>query len=137
MTIHQLKDRCWELRPPADDERCPHFDSEAAALDALKDDRGDDPEAYAATKPVRLDAPCWMVQCDGECETVLDEEGEGYVFHHDSRTEAEETMACYDFRYVGDLVFCEEDAPADGQVPPPSPVQQEAAGQLPLPGVAT
>ena len=76
------------------------------------------------------------VQCDGECETVLDEEDEGYIFHHDSRAEAEQTAAGYHWASDGDgRVFCEEDAPA-GAVPVPSPAELEAAGQLRLPGVA-
>jgi hypothetical protein len=135
MTIHQLPDRCWELQPPTDDERGTHYDTEAAALRGLKEDRENDEKPYAETKPVQLPAGCWAVQCDGECGTVLDEEDEGYVFHHDSRTKAEQTAAGYDWAFDGDgRVFCEEDAPADA-VALPTPAELEAAGQLVLPGV--
>ena len=134
MTIHQLPGRCWELQPPTDEERYPHFDTEAEALADLKEDRENHEQAYADTKPVQLDAPCWVVQCDGECETVLDEEGEGWTFHHDSRADAETTAAAYDFRHVGDSVFCDEDAPEDSALLL-SPAEREAAGQLVLPGV--
>ncbi len=132
MTIHQLPERCWELQPPTDDERSPHYDTEAAALEALKEDRENDDQPYADTKPVRLDAPCWVVQCDGECETVLDTEDEGYVFHHDSRAEAERTAAGYHMAFGDDgRVFCEDDTPA-GAVALPSPAELEAAGQMRL-----
>ena len=135
MTIHQLSHRCWELHPPTDDERSPHYGTEAKALEALKEDRENDDQPYAETKPVQLDAPCWAVQCDGECETVLDEEDEGYIFHHDSRADAERTAVGYHFAFGSDgRVFCEEDAPADA-VALPSPAELESAGQLVLPGV--
>jgi len=108
MTIYQLPHRCWELQPPTDDERSPHYE---------------------------LDAPCWVVRCDGECEMVLDTEDEGYIFHHDSRADAERTAAGYHWASGDDgRVFCEEDAPADA-VAVPSPAELEAAGQLVLPGV--
>ena len=140
MTIHQLKDRCWELQPPLDDDRNPHYDNEAAALDALdeaRDEAGDkDHLPDPATKPVQLASPCWLVQCDGECETVIDEEGEGYTFHHDSAADAGQTVVGYRWAFAGDgRVFCEDDAPADAAVPL-SRAEQEAAGQLVLPGVA-
>ncbi len=135
MSIHQLSHRCWELRPPTDDERSPHYDSEAAVLEALKEDRENGDQPYAETKPAQLAGPCWVVQCDGECETVLDTEDEGCVFHHDSRADAEQTAAGYHWAFDGDgRVFCEEDAPADA-VAAPSPAELEAAGQLILPGV--
>lgn len=137
MTIHQLRERCWELQPPTDDERSPHYGTEAAALEALKEDREDHGTPYADTRPVQLAAPCWLVQCDGECEMVLDEEDEGYVFHHDSRAEAEKTMTPYHWAFGADgRVFCEADAPEGSVSAYPSPAELEAAGQLRLPGVA-
>ncbi len=137
MTIHQLPGRCWELQPPTDDERSPHYGTEAAALEALKEDRENDEQPYADTKPVQLGSPCWLVQCDGECETVLDEEDEGYIFHHDSRADAERTAAGYHFASDDDgRVFCEEDAPESAVPVYPSAAELEAAGQLRLPGVA-
>ena len=137
MTIHQLPHRCWELQPPTDDERSPHYGTEAGALAALKEDRENHDAAYADTKPVQLEAPCWAVQCDGECETVLDEEDEGYIFHHDSRADAERTAAGYHFASDDHgRVFCEEDAPKSAGPMYPSAAELEAAGQLRLPGVA-
>ena len=136
MTIHQLPDRCWELQPPTDDERRPHFDTEAEALDALKEDREGDAGAYPDTKPVQMESPCWVVQCDGQCETVIDEEDECYAFHHESRAEAEETVAAWRWRVAADLVYCGEDAPDDSEPSPPTARELEAAGQLALPGVA-
>ena len=133
MTIHQLKERCWELQPPTDDERHPHYDTEASALEGLREDRENDEQPYADTKPAHLAAPCWVVQCDGECEVVLDTEDEGYTFHHDTRAEAEQTAAGYRWAFSEDgRVFCEEDAPKDA-VPVLSRAEQEAAGQLAFP----
>jgi hypothetical protein len=137
MTIHQLPDRCWATDPASldgDDERQPHYDSEADALREIKDAREENPELTAAAR--QLDAPCWVVQCDGECEVVLDTEDEGYVYHHETRAEAEQTVSSYDWAFSSDgRVFCEEDAPADA-VALPTPAELEAAGQLRLPGVA-
>lgn len=136
--IRQLKDdRCWELQPPTDEERWPHFDTEAAALEALQDDRendgGDNP--YPDAKAVQLAAPCFVVQCDGECENILDVEDEGWIFHHDTRHAAEATAQAHDWRFAGDLVYCDEDAPDDSHAVPPTPAELEAAGQLVIPGV--
>ena len=129
MTIYQAKERCWELQPPTDDERHPHYHTELEARQALEEDRENDEQPYADTKPVQLDGPCWAVQCDGECETILDEEDEGYIFHRDSRADAERTAAGYHFAADDSgRVFCGEDAPK-------SAVPIEAPGQLRLPGV--
>ena len=89
-----------------------------------------------APRPRRLPVCCWVVQCDGECETTLDTEDEGYVYHHHSFAAALGTVRAYEWKQAGDRVFCEKDAPGDGQLPPPAPAELEAAGQLRLPGVA-
>jgi hypothetical protein len=137
MTIRQLKDRCWELSPPLPGyDRESHYDTRAEARKALREALDEDSGVNPATKPRQLEDRCWLVQCDGECEMHIDEEGECYISHCGSRQIAEEVVAAYKWACVGDLVFCPEDAPADGQVPPPSPAELEAAGQLPLPGVA-
>lgn len=138
MTIHQLKEPCWELQPPTDDERRPHFTTEAAALEALKEDRENDDQPYASTRPVLLGAPCWLVRCDGDCEQVIDEEDEGYVIHHESRVAAEGTVASWRWAYSADgrSVFCPDDRPADATPAPATPAELEAAGQQRLPGVA-
>lgn len=132
MTVHALKGPCWVLRHPDGEEE--HYAGQMKALAELIRLKEDDPEPEATTR--QLTVPCWVVECDGECEVTLDTEDEGYIIHHSSRAKAEETMASYGWVYAGDLVFCEEDAPADGRVPPPSPAQLEAAGQMKLPGVA-
>lgn len=141
MTIHQLKDRCWELQPPADDDRQSHYHTEADAMQALTEDRDGDPEAYPDTKPVLLDVPCWLVECDGECETALDSEGDGYTFHCPSRQDAEAAARAYDWVVTAgpvsgdELAYCPEDRPGDVPLLPPLPAELEAAGQLVIPGV--
>ena len=158
MTIRQLKEPCWAIRPPLPrEDGDPCYDSRAEALAAIREAWDEDRDwAFddqlrvrwreflyrlsrlrpGAPRPRRLAGRCWVVQCDGECETILDTEDEGCVYHHHSRAAAMDTVKAYDWRYAGDRVFCEEDAPADGQVPPPTPAELEAAGQMRLPGVA-
>jgi hypothetical protein len=132
VSIHQLADRCWELTDPADDERTPHYGDEAAAQAALKELRDEEPDTKASIR--LLGSACWVTRCDGDCEAMLDEEDEGYIFHHESIADALETVRAYEWRTVGDSVFCPADAP-DGAELPLSAAEQEAAGQLPLPGV--
>jgi len=137
MTIHQLKDRCWELRPATDEERYPHYDTDADAFHALKENRENDGDPYPDTKPVQLDDRCWVVRCDGDCGQIIDEEDECWIIHHDSRHGAEETVASWRWTYSADgrSVFCEADRPEDAVPAPPTPAELEAAGQLAIPGV--
>jgi hypothetical protein len=138
MTVHRLKSPCWLLSPslPSDDGW--HHEDEAAARKAVREYQEENPadKFTAAAKP--LSEPCWVVQCDGECGQAIDQEGEGYVFHHTSRADAEESVRQWRFAYLGDseLVYCETDRPEGAEIPPPSPAELEAAGQLVLPGVA-
>ena len=157
MTVRQLPHRCWVIRPelPGEDgDR--HYDSRADALDAIREARRDDADWWAWRKPFRsrltalhqlwarcrpgrpkprqIPAPCWVIQCNG-CDQLIDEEDEGYIAHCDSRRDAEDTMAAWEWAYHGDLVFCPADAPQGAVLPPPSPAEQEAAGQLRFPGV--
>lgn len=163
MTIHQLKSPCWAIIPglPREDGD-PCYDTRAGALADIREvwdeDRRDAQGLVSAAlekawwrefrwllsrlrpgapRPRQSATRCWVVQCDGECEMVLDEEDEGYTFHHGSAAEAGKTVASYDWAYSTDgrFVFCEECAPADSVPPPPSPAELEAAGQLRLPGV--
>jgi hypothetical protein len=147
MTIRQLKDRCWHLDPPPEDERDPHYDNRHDADDALRDlreERGPDPLDLAALESChakQLDGPCWVVQCDGECEVELDTEDEGYTYHHDSPEAAMETVGAYGWTVTtgpvsGVRVYCPEDRPEDTVPAPPTVAELEAAGQLRLPGVA-
>lgn len=137
MTIHRLDKPCWLLSPglPRDDEW--HFPDEASARKAVREYQEENPDLKftAAAKP--LSEPCWVVKCDGECEETIAEEDEGYVFHHASRAEAEESVRQWHFAYLGDsdLVYCDEDRPEGAEVPPPSPAELEKAGQMRLPGV--
>jgi hypothetical protein len=136
VTIHQLEKPCWILDPNLATEGEPHYPDEASAISALREAKEENPDLTIITRP--LGDRCWVVQCDGDCEQVIDEEDEGYVFHHGSRAEAEETIRQWHFVYgAGDLVYCETDRPEGAEVPPPSPAELEAAGQLRLPGVAS
>jgi len=163
VTIHQLPAPCWVItpRPPREDHD-PHYDSRAEALTAIREAWDEDREwtrglvatalerewwrearfrlsrlRPGAPRPREIGTRCWAVQCDGDCGYVIDEEDEGYTVHHKSRTEAEETIADYEWVYSADgcLVFCADDAPEDAEPPPPSPAEQEAAGQLVIPGM--
>jgi hypothetical protein len=163
MTIHQLADPCWTIVPklPVEDGG-PCYGTRAGALAAIREAWDEDRErvrGLAATvleegwrrefrwllsrlrpgapRPRQMPARCWVVQCDGECEMVLDEEDECCVYHHRSAAEAASTVASCEWVYSADgrLVFCEEDAPEDAAPPPLSPAEQEAAGQLVIPGV--
>ena len=137
MTIHQLKDRCWELSPPLPGyDREAHYDTRAEARKALREALDEDSGVNPATKPRQLAGRCWVIQCDGECELHIDEEDECYISHCETPALAQEVGAAWHWKTAGDLVFCPADAHADGQAPPPSPAELEAAGQLRLPGVA-
>lgn len=159
MTVHQLPAPCWVITPrlPRDDGD-PHYDDRAKALAVIHQAWDEDdwtPDAWwtkrlpgfrfrlsrlrpGAPRPRQSGTRCWAVQCDGECGYVIDEEDEGYTVHHSSLTEAHETVVAeYEWAYSADgrLVFCADDAPDDAEPPPPSPAEQEAAGQLVIPGV--
>lgn len=132
MSIYQLEEPCWELTDPADDERTPHFEDRAGADAALTALLAKAKDTKASIR--LLEHRCWVVQCDGEDGYILDEEDEGYVYHHESIADALDSVAAYEWRRIGDSVFCPADAP-EGSEPPPSPAEQEQAGQLRLPGV--
>lgn len=137
MSIHQLSDRCWVLDDPAQDEGERHFEDASGANAALTRAREEDPATKASVR--QLDAPCWLVECD-ECGQVIDEYDEGHIYHHESRAEAEKTVRVWEWTLVpghlgGELAYCHEDRPEDAEPPAPSAAQQEAAGQMRLPGV--
>jgi hypothetical protein len=158
MTVHQLPAPCWVITPrlPRDDGD-PHYDDRAKALAVIHQAWDEDdwtPDAWwtkrlpgfrfrlsrlrlGVPRPRLLGTRCWAVQCDGECGTVIDEDDEGYVIHHKLPADAAETVAACEWVYSADgrLVFCADDAPEDGQEPPLTPAEQEAAGQLVIPGV--
>lgn len=156
MTVYRLPQPCWTADPELfreHEER--HYDTRAEALAAIREAWDEDRDwAFpgrlrawlrefrwrlsrcrpGAPRPRQMAACCWLIRCDG-CEEHVDEQDEGYIAHCTSRQDAEETMAAWEWVYAGDLVFCPEDAPAGSEIPPPSPAEQEDAGQLPLPGV--
>lgn len=138
MSIHQSGFRCWVFENPGHDDDTRHFKDEASAGAAVTRAREDEPGTGASVR--QMPAPCWLVQCDGECEYVIDEEDEGIIFHHDTRAEAEETVRLWEWVLVpgnlgGELAYCPEDRPEGVQPPLLTAAQQEAAGQMPLPGV--
>lgn len=136
MTIHKMQDRCWVIEPePPGEDWHRHYDTRAEARTALREALD---EGYADPKaaPKQLDDRCWLIRCDGDCDEHIDEAEEGFISHCESRQLAEEMMAAYRWAYHGDLVFCETDAPENAELPPSSPAELEAAGQLRLPGVA-
>jgi hypothetical protein len=137
MSIRQLPSCCYVFTDPAEDEERHYTDLQDASA-ALIDARKDNPETTAGT--AHLDYRCWVVSCDGECEQTLDEHDEGIVYHHGSPDEAAATAALFKFRLapgpLGEtLAYCETDAPEGAEVPPPTPDEQERAGQQRLPGI--
>lgn len=138
MSIHQLSFCCWVLENPGHDDDTRHFKDAGGADAALARAREESPGAKASVR--LLPSPCWLVQCDGECEYVIDEEDEGIIFHHDTRAEASETVRLWEWALVpgtlgGELAYCPEDRPEDAEPPPPTAAELEAAGQMPLPGL--
>lgn len=135
--IYQLSRHCWAMDPqPSGEDYLRHWDTRKEVTAAIREAKRDDDCFNPDTKPRELESGCWLIQCDGECEEHVDELDEGYISHCESRQVAEEMMAAYRWSYRGDLVFCEEDAPEGSEIPPPSPAELEAAGQMRLPGVA-
>jgi hypothetical protein len=137
VSIRQLPACCHVFTDPAEDEERHYADLQDASA-ALIEARKDNPETKAGT--AHLDYRCWVVQCDGECEETLDEEGECTVYHHESIKEAEKTAAGHGYRLatgpLGEtLAYCDEDAPEIAEAPPLSPEEQERAGQQRLPGI--
>lgn len=143
MTIHQLAFTCWEMTNPGGGEDQRHFDDQVQADIALAEILAGNPESKASVH--LLDAPCWVIESDGECGQLLDEEDEGYVFHHATQAAAEETAAAWGWvlkpspHFAGWLAYCPCGLPEGmgAAAPGPSPAEQEAAGQMRLPGVST
>jgi len=138
MSVHQLDDCCWELVNPGEDDDKQHFEDAAGANSAVMRSRKRNPKSTASVR--LLESPCWLVQCDGECEQVIDEEDEGITRHHESQAEAESTASAWEWVLApalvgGPLAYCPEDRPEDTEAPLPSAEELEAAGQMRLPGV--
>lgn len=132
--ITQETYRCWVIgRLPGDTE--PHFKTSKAARAELRKMREEDEDHVAGATVRRLGVPCWTVTCDGECGLTIDEDEDG-VIHHVSAGGALRTAALWKWVLADhEHVFCGEDAPLNGYAVPLSPAEQEAAGQLVLPGV--
>ena len=140
MSIRQFDFRCWELSDPADDEHDKrHFETAAEVNSELADIREGNPDTKATAR--EMDAPCWVVEDDGECGQMIDQEDEGYVVHSATLAKAEELARAWGWVLVPGpganewLAYCPCGRPEDAPPPPPSPAELEAAGQLRLPGV--
>lgn len=115
MPISQLTERCWVLDVPkgtvistthqpdtADDE---HWDKEQDAREAAG-------RLGLGVRGRQLEEPCWVIRCGGDCDVLLDEEDECYIFHSASRAEAEKAATDYGWTVTRDgEVFCDYDAP--------------------------
>ena len=161
MTIHQLPKPCWVIAPrlPREDSD-PHYDTRAEALAAIREAWDEDREhrigliATAlerawwrefrfrlsrlrpdAPRPRELPARCRVADCD-TCGDELINEDEGWTVHASSLPDLYQSLDAYDWRICPDEAYCPDDAPECSEVPPLSPAQLEAAGQLRLPGVA-
>ena len=146
MTIHQLPKPCFDLDPsPYDDEYGdPHYKTWAEgseALAQLREERGPSPEDLAELEPVKVKAlagPCWVAECDspGCDEQYSDDDYGGNHFVTPEELIQRITQDGWTTGEFDWLVFCRADSPEDAPLPPPSPAELEAAGQLRLPGVA-
>lgn len=127
MPITQLANRCWVIDPAPHphDEGVAHYDTEQAAKDAGKYDEPEDGPFTVRQLP----DPCWTVRCDGVCDQALDEEGEGTLYHGETRAEVEGWLPGYDWVILdGGLVLCFDDQPDDAEPQPP----RDLPGQLAL-----
>ena len=133
------KDSCWIIGLNSEDaglnDREPHFTSRTDAEEELGRLRGEDRDLYETVVVRQLDNPCWVARCDGDCGYAIDEADEG-LNHYKTAADAEQAVRHREWRMLPDgaHVYCPEDAPEDGQVPPPTASEQERAGQLVLPG---
>ena len=160
MTIRQLKEPCFELTPNpwGPDGGNPHYATwlEAdEALRELRDERGPDPRDLAdleKTQAKANPAGCWVGECDGCGDMFTDEETNAN--HYETAAELDVALPLGGWVYQGGDAA--EFWPAPGAwtagpgsrllcpgcnggariIPPPSPAELEAAGQLRLPGVA-
>jgi len=154
MTIHQLPDPCFVLDPSPWRYSAPHYKTTAKAEAALAreraetdDDDGKELAKLAAARPKALDAPCWVATCDapgkqeGICGATLGNEDEGpSCVHFDTFEDLVDRMAGESWTRDGaDGARCWVHGPhyPDEQSPQPAPTraEQEAAGQLVIPGV--
>lgn len=162
MTIRQLKARCWAVVPklPREDGD-PHYDTRDEALAVIREAWDEDREDRLglvstalertwwrefrrrlsrlrpdAPRPRLLPACCWVADC-GTCGDELINEDEGWTVHASSLPGLYQSLDAYDWRICPDEAYCPDDAPECSQLPPLSPAEQEAAGQLVLPGVTS
>jgi hypothetical protein len=153
MTIHQLREPCFELSPrPWDDGFNPHYatpDEAADALSGMREERDpSDLADLAKVAPEVNPAGCWVGECDG-CGDVFTDEETG-ANHYETSAELDAAMPASGWVYQGgdqeefwpepgswvtlnDALLlcpgCRQGAPV---LPPPTPAEQEAAGQLRL-----
>ena len=118
----------------------PHYDTEAEAMRGTgEEDRENDGCSPTADDEARssLTPRCWVVQCDGECEMVIDTEDEGCDHPPRLARDAEETADGVRLARLEVTGACSarRTRREARYRPPPSPAELEAAGQLRLPGV--
>jgi hypothetical protein len=148
---------CWIITPrlPREDTD-PHYDTRGDALTAIREAWDENREhtrglvAAAlektwwrelryrmsrlrprAPEPRQAPGRCWVADC-GTCGDVLANDDEGWFVHAPSLTDLHQSLDAYDWRLCPDEAYCPDDAPECSQLPPLSPAQLEAAGQLRL-----
>lgn len=143
MTVRQLKSPCFELTPnpwPGDGLN-PHYATWHEADEALRElraERGPDPRDLAGLEKVQAKANpagCWAGECDGCLDLFTDEETDAN--HYGTRAELDASLPLGGWAYqddTSDKVFCAACKPAGAvaALPPPSPAELEAAGQMRL-----
>lgn len=101
MTIHQLREPCWELTPsPWDrDGFNPHYATWREADEALREvreERGPDPRDLADLEKVQAKANpagCWVGECGGCGDVFAD--GETGANHYGTRAELDAAHALW------------------------------------------
>ena len=138
MTIHQLKEPCWELdpNPYGDDEAgIQHFPSRGEADDELGRLRTER-RAADRTRAKQASAACWVAVCDDCGKQFIDDDAGG---SHFGTVDGDlEDYLKWDgwTRTAPDGCRCWDCSPEDVAPLPLSPAELEAAGQMRLPGVA-
>jgi len=149
MTIRQLPEPCWTLRPHPwqDDTGDPHCATRAEALDCLAfflEFREGDPEEVARLEGIQArqgDGQCWVAECDapdgpeGTCgETLGDDEEGPSCIHFGTLEELLGWLPGEGWTRSGpDGALCAGDSPdvADAAAVA-APAELEAAGQMRL-----
>jgi hypothetical protein len=144
MTVHQLRKRCFILDPSPwdDDAGVPHYATRyrarkdlAECLAECDDDDAEKRGRLAKVRAKHLPAPCWIAYCDGPgCNDTLGDEEEGpSCIHFATADQVIAWMPGEGWTRTGaDGALCHLDSDGEPEPIPPSPAEQEAAGQLSL-----